>query len=99
MITDSSPGDTIDEIELDAELAEMEQAQLDDKTLKTGTVPVADEVHRLPAAVNGDREPLSVLSKLEYGAHALAVKKKQPARQEEDDDEEELRKLQVELAM
>jgi charged multivesicular body protein 4 len=54
-ITNTPLGETIDETELDDELAEMEQEQLDDKMLKTGTVPVSDEIHRLPAAVNGER--------------------------------------------
>lgn len=48
-------GETVDESELDDELAEMEQEQLDNKMLKTGTVPVSDEVHKLPSAVNGER--------------------------------------------
>ena len=39
---------------MDDELAELEQEQLDDKMLKTGTVPVSDGIHRLPAAVNGE---------------------------------------------
>jgi hypothetical protein len=39
---------------LDDELAELEQEQLDNQMLKTGTVPVGDEVHKLPAAVNGE---------------------------------------------
>jgi charged multivesicular body protein 4 len=39
---------------LDDELAELEQEQLDNQMLKTGTVPVVDEVHKLPAAVNGE---------------------------------------------
>jgi charged multivesicular body protein 4 len=37
-------------------LAELEQEQLDNKMLKTGTVPVSDEIHRLPAAANGERK-------------------------------------------
>jgi charged multivesicular body protein 4 len=41
---------------LNEELAELEQEQLDNKMLKTGTVPVSDEIHRLPAAVNGERK-------------------------------------------
>ncbi|OBT88062.1 charged multivesicular body protein 4 [Pseudogymnoascus sp. 03VT05] len=53
-ITNTPLGETIDETQLDDELAEMEQEQLDDKMLKTGTVPVSDEIHRLPAAVNGE---------------------------------------------
>jgi len=53
-ITNAPLGETIDESELDDELAELEQEQLDDKMLKTGTVPVSDEIHRLPAAANGE---------------------------------------------
>ena len=52
----------IDETELDDELAELEQEQLDNKMLKTGTVPVSDEIHRLPAAANGERKSLKALS-------------------------------------
>ncbi|KFY05913.1 hypothetical protein V491_08958 [Pseudogymnoascus sp. VKM F-3775] len=62
-ITSSVLGDTVDESELDDELAEMEQEQLDNKMLKTGTVPVSDEVHKLPSAVNGelkDKQPARV---------------------------------------
>jgi charged multivesicular body protein 4 len=53
-ITNAPLGETVDEGELDDELAELEQEALDNKMLKTGTVPVSDEVHRLPAAVNGE---------------------------------------------
>lgn len=53
-ITSAPIGEPIDESELDDELAELEQEQLDNQMLKTGTVPVADEVHKLPAAVNGE---------------------------------------------
>lgn len=53
-ITNAPLGETIDETELDDELAEMEQEQLDNKMLKTGSVPVSDEIHRLPAAANGE---------------------------------------------
>lgn len=98
-------GETVDETELDDELAEMEQEQLDDKMLKTGTVPVSDDIHRLPAAVNGERTYSHILSrsarfrgKIWKLMHQI-VKNKQPARQEEDDEEEELRKLQAEMAM
>ena len=101
-ITNAPLGETIDETELDDELAEMEQEQLDNKMLKTGTVPVSDEIHRLPAAVNGERTypvpergypPESDLS------NSFSVKNKQPAHQEDEDEEEELRKLQAEMAM
>lgn len=83
---------------MDDELAELEQEQLDNKMLKTGTVPVSDEIHRLPAAANGE----STFLKPFIPAHALltcsSVKGKAPA-VEEDDEEEELRKLQAEMAM
>ncbi|KFZ02069.1 hypothetical protein V501_09673 [Pseudogymnoascus sp. VKM F-4519 (FW-2642)] len=104
-VTNSSPRETVDETELDDELAEIEQQQLDGKMRKTGMVPVpvpvpvADEIYSLPVVVNGERDPPNLSSKLEYGANALEVKKKQPARQEGDDEEEELTRLQVEMAM
>ncbi|KAL9637574.1 MAG: hypothetical protein Q9164_002105 [Protoblastenia rupestris] len=44
----------IDEDELEADLAALEQEKLDDQMLSTGTtVPVADRIDRLPAAGNG----------------------------------------------
>ncbi|OBT98296.1 ESCRT-III subunit protein snf7 [Pseudogymnoascus verrucosus] len=87
-VTNSSPRETVDETELDDELAEIGQQQLD-----------ADEIYSLPVVVNGERDPPNLSSKLEYGANALEVKKKQHARQEGDDEEEELTRLQVEMAM
>jgi len=53
-ITSAPIGEPIDEDELDEELAGLEQEALDNKMLKTGTVPVSDEIHRLPAAANGE---------------------------------------------
>jgi charged multivesicular body protein 4 len=55
-ITSAPIGEPVDEDELNEELAELEQEQLDNKMLKTGTVPVSDEIHRLPAAANGERK-------------------------------------------
>lgn len=49
----------MDEDELNDELAELEQEQLENKMLSTGTVPVSDGIHRLPAAANGERESSS----------------------------------------
>lgn len=79
----------------------MEQEQLDNKMLKTGTVPVSDEIHRLPAAATGERTSHSEReASLESRFSNLPpVKARQPARQEEEDEEEELRKLQAEMAM
>ncbi|KAH8596471.1 Snf7-domain-containing protein [Bisporella sp. PMI_857] len=51
-ITSAPIGEAVDEGELEDALAELEQEELDDKMLKTGTVPVGDEIHRLPAASN-----------------------------------------------
>ena len=95
-------GEQVDESELDDELAEMEQEQLDNKMLKTGTVPVGDEIHRLPAAANGERTYAPEEEKVgveRIMANDKTVKQKKPARQEEEDEEEELRKLQAEMAM
>lgn len=96
-ITNAPLGETVDEGELDDELEQLEQEQLDNKMLKTGTVPVSDEIHRLPAVSHGESmsNPRTVLKQtLTYPT----VKGKAPV-QEEDDEEEELRKLQAEMAM
>ena len=79
----------------------MEQEQLDNKMLKTGTVPVSDEIHRLPAAANGERMSSFLRDMVIENrfANSVSVKQKQPARTEEEDEEEELRKLQAEMAM
>ncbi|KAI9766027.1 MAG: ESCRT-III subunit protein snf7 [Candelina submexicana] len=82
-ITSTSIGEPIDEDELNDELADLEQKQLDEEMLNTGSVPVNDEVaHRLPSVANG---------KLDGG--------KRPVRHEEEDEEAELAKLQAEMAM
>jgi charged multivesicular body protein 4A/B len=44
----------VDEEDLEAELEQMQQEQLDEQMLNTGTVPVSDAVHRMPAAANGE---------------------------------------------
>ena len=98
-ITSAPLGEQIDETELDEELAELEQEQLDNKMLKTGTLPVSDKIHRLPAAANGER----MYTKVKMLAEALltnqSVRGKAPVHAEEEDEEEELRKLQAEMAM
>lgn len=81
----------------------MQQEQLDEQMLKTGTVPVADAVHQLPTAANGESKsslaPSSVHVQFVGGMlTGDAVKGKQQAI-EEDDEEAELRKLQAEMAM
>jgi charged multivesicular body protein 4 len=96
-ITNAPIGEAIDETELDDELAELEQEQLDSQMLKTGTVPVSDEIHRLPAQPNGESKYWRAIN------HELMLTKSQvkktPVHAEEEDEEEELRKLQAEMAM
>ena len=57
-ITNAPIGEPIDEDELENELDELEQEQIDERMTKTGTVPVADEIDRLPAAANGERKSI-----------------------------------------
>lgn len=56
-ITGNTIGESIDEDELDAELEELQQEQLDEQMLKTGTVPVSDQIQRVPAVPAGDSKP------------------------------------------
>jgi len=49
-ITQGVHTDMIDEEDLDAELADMQQEQLDEQMLNTGNVPVGDKVAQLPNA-------------------------------------------------
>jgi len=53
-ITNNPIGEQPDEDELEAELEGLEQEAIDVRMLKTGTVPVADQINRLPAAANGE---------------------------------------------
>jgi charged multivesicular body protein 4 len=52
-ITSAPIGEPVDEDELEDELAAMEQERLDNTMLNT-SVPVSDQIHRLPAAANGE---------------------------------------------
>ncbi|KAI2605846.1 vacuolar-sorting protein SNF7 [Hypoxylon fragiforme] len=45
-------GEPIDEDELEGELEAMQQEQLDQKMLESGSVPVSDAIHRMPAVGN-----------------------------------------------
>lgn len=109
-ITSMPITEPIDEDELEADLAALEQENLDEKMLKTGTMPVADSLNRLPKAANGEREyfypPPSLTNnrgskerrKIRQ-TNKRTVKGKSKAPVEEEDEEEELRKLQAEMAM
>lgn len=63
-ITSNQIGEPIDEDELDNELEAMQQEQLDEQMLKTGTVPVSDSIHRLPTVANGKSKSLCLRYKV-----------------------------------
>lgn len=96
-LTQGAMASGVDEDELDEELAELQQEELDNKMLKTGTVPVSDQIQRLPNQPVGPSEFLSVCCARDQSTDSLAVKGKPTA--DEEDEEEELRKLQAEMAM
>jgi len=85
----------VDEDELDEELAELQQEQLDERMLKTGSVPVHDQIQRMP---NAPSKFLDVEDgRKAWNADSFTAKNTPTA--EEDDEEAELRKLQAEMAM
>ncbi len=97
-ITSSTIGEAVDDADLEEELEKLQQEQLDEKMLETGTVPVSDAVHRLPAVGNGESKS--------FGPATISVDKRMSNKTvkstpvaEEDDEEAELRKLQAEMAM
>lgn len=96
-LTQGSIATGIDEDELDEELAELQQEELDNKMLKTGTVPVSDQIQRLPNAAIGERTLSPDIAKMSSNEALILGAARQ--RIEEDDEEEELRKLQAEMAM
>lgn len=57
-MVDVSLANEVDETELEDELEQLQQEQLDEQMLGTGTVPVSDAVNRMPAAANGERTGL-----------------------------------------
>ena len=69
----------IDEDELEADLAALEQENLDEKMLKTGTMPVADSLNRLPQAANGERKSRLLSSPLFIISHQsiVSIRRKQ----------------------
>jgi charged multivesicular body protein 4A/B len=86
----------VDDADLEDELEAMQQEQLDEQMLKTGTVPVSDAIQRLPAAANGESEHIHLSQNAGAELTDAIVKGKAI---EEDDEEAELRKLQAEMAM
>jgi charged multivesicular body protein 4A/B len=95
-ITNAPIGEPVDETELEEELEGMEQEAMDERMLKSGSVPVGGEVSRLPTVGNGPSKAVNTAGREFMLTPASAVRGKA---QEEDDEEEELRKLQAEMAM
>ncbi|EHK25496.1 uncharacterized protein TRIVIDRAFT_72610 [Trichoderma virens Gv29-8] len=56
-ITANTIGDAIDDEDLEAELEGLQQEQVDEQMLSTGTVPTTDAVHKLPTPSRA--EPIS----------------------------------------
>lgn len=67
--------------------------------LRTGPVPVGDEVSRLPAVATGEGTVYPHVSKIRELKLTLGSVVKGKAKEEEEDEEAELRKLQEEMAM
>lgn len=63
-------GEQPDEDELDAELEGLEQEAMDERMLKTGTVPVNDQVNRLPAAANGESKSTPIITLVPFSNNA-----------------------------
>ncbi|KAJ0419124.1 Snf7-domain-containing protein [Aspergillus carlsbadensis] len=53
-ITRPALGDQLDEDDLEQELEGLEQEAMDERMLNTGTVPVADQLNRLPATTTAE---------------------------------------------
>jgi charged multivesicular body protein 4A/B len=104
-IAGSTIGEPIDDIALEEDLENLMQEKLDEQMLDTGSVPVADVVHRMPTVANGEGEHKSMmilsyhhnLRQSNKSKHLRTVKNKKVS--VEEDEEEELRKLQAEMAM
>ncbi|KAL7790014.1 Snf7 domain-containing protein [Trichoderma ceciliae] len=56
-ITQNPIGEQFDDAELEDELEQMQQEQVDEQILNTGTVPTADAVHKMPSPSHA--EPIS----------------------------------------
>jgi charged multivesicular body protein 4A/B len=90
----------VDETELEDELEALQQEELDNRMLATGTVPVGDKVGAMPSAPQGGKQNCTSVFPFEQRKLTIvsSVKGKAPA-VEEDEEEAELRKLQAEMAL
>ena len=113
-ITSMPITEPIDEDELQADLDKLEQEALDEKMLRTGTVPVADSLsNRLPAGPTGASRSLPLFHPpppsfplfffLHLQSRTLTKRVlstvKGKSKAAEEDEEAELAKLQAEMAM
>ncbi|KAK8207600.1 ESCRT-III subunit protein snf7 [Zalaria obscura] len=53
-LTQGAVGQAVDDDELEDELADLQQEELDNKMLRTGNVPVSDQISRLPNVAQGE---------------------------------------------
>lgn len=100
-ITGQTVGEPIDDMELEDELDALQQEQLDEQMSKTGNVPVADAVHKMPSVPNPERKTsLSTnLPPFQYVRADMDVAVAAKKQAVEDDEEAELEKLRAEMAM
>lgn len=83
----------VDEEDLAKELEDLEQENLDEQMLKSGSVP------HMPVGPTTEREPPLLPNHRDQMLTCTTAKGKAPAVAAEEDEEEELRKLQLEMAM
>lgn len=53
-LTSGAQANTADEEDLEEELEALQQEELDNKMLDTGTMPVSDQVHKMPTPARGE---------------------------------------------
>lgn len=73
-ITNAPLGDPVDETELEEELDGMEQEAMDERMLKSGSVPVGGEVSRLPSVNNGPSKWVSISCSALYADNDLSTR-------------------------
>lgn len=69
-ITSNTLGEVVDDADLENELEQMQQEELDEQMLKTGSVPVSDAIQHMPAAANGESRSPDVSLQAYRASHA-----------------------------
>lgn len=80
-LTQGSTANAVDDDELESELADLQQEELDNTMLKTGTMPVHDQVHRMPSVANTERKYMGPLYSQIRGADNLQREERLPLKQ------------------